>query len=221
MLRPTVKRIVVHGARAALLVSALAILPASVCAQSASEAQGFIQTGAQTAIAILQDKGPAPDVRREHIHTFLLSLLDTQRIASYTLGPAQQTASQADIAAYSDAFRDFAVIGYDAMLRSYSGETLRVTGSVQHAPGDFVVTAEVIDPSGTANGKTPPEVDFRILEENGKFFIADVNVGGVWLALAERNAVQGFLKQHDGDMTALIAHVRDMTAALRQNTPTG
>ena len=221
MLRPTVKQIVIYCSRAALLISALAILPVPVRAQSASEAQGFVQTGAQTAIAILQDKSPAPDLRRAHMRAFLLSLLDMQRIASYTLGPAQQTASQADIAAYSDAFRDFMIAGYDAMLGSYAGETLLVTGSVQHAPGDFVVTAQVIDPSGAANGKTPPEVDFRILEENGEFFIADVNVGGVWLALAERNEVQGFLKQHNGDMAALIAHLKDMTAALQHNTPTG
>lgn len=221
MSQPTVKQIVIHCSRVALLVSALAILPVSVRAQSASEAQGFVQTGAQTAVAIMQDKGPAPDVRRAHMHAFLLSLLDTQRIASYTLGSAQQTASPADVAAYSDAFRDFAVTGYDAMLGSYAGETLRVTGSVQHAPGDFVVTTQVIDPSGVANGKTPPEVDFRILEENGKFLIADVNVGGVWLALAERSEVQGFLKQHNGDMAALIAHLKAMTAALQQNTPTG
>jgi ABC-type transporter MlaC component len=155
------------------------------------------------------------------MHAFLLSLLDTRRIASYTLGPALQTASQADVAAYSDAFRDFAVTGYDAMLGSYSGETLRVTGAAQHGPGDFVVTAQVIDPSGAANGKTPPEVDFRIFEENGKFFIADINVGGVWLAPAERNDIQGFLKQHNGDMAALIAHLREMTAALQQSAPTG
>ena len=221
MPRSTVKQIVVHWLRAALLISAIAILPVSVRAQSASEAQGFVQTGVQSAVAILQDKSLAPDVRREHMHAFLLSLLDTQQIASYTLGPAQQTASQADVAAYSDAFRDFAVTGYDAMLGSYAGETLRVTGSVQHGSGDFVVTAQVIDPSGAANGKTPPEVDFRILEENGKFFIADINVGGVWLALAERNDIQGFLKQHNGDMAALIAHLKDMTAALQQNAPTG
>src|SRR5271156_4859243 len=205
MPQSTAKQIAIHCSRVALLVSSLAILPVSVRAQSASEAQGFGQTGAQTAIAIMQDKSPAPDVRRAHMHAFFLSLLDTQRIASYTLGPAQQTASPADVAAYSDAFRDFAVTGYDAMLGSYTGETLRVTGSVQHAPGDFVVTTQVIDPSGVANGKTPPEVDFRILEENGKFFIADVNVGGIWLALAERSEVQGFLKQHNGDKAALIA----------------
>ena len=218
MLRPIAKQFVI---RAALAISALAVLPVPVRAQSASEAQGFVQAGAEAAVAILQDKNPAPDVRRAHMHAFLLSLLDAQRIASYTLGPAQQTASPADAAAYSDAFRDFMVTGYDAMLGSYAGETLHVTGSVQHGSGDFVVTAQVIDPSGAANGKTPPEVDFRILEENGKFFMADLNVGGVWLALAERNDVQGFLKQHNGDMTALIAHLKDMTAAMQQNTPTG
>jgi ABC-type transporter MlaC component len=221
MLRSTVRQAVIYWPRAVLLISALAILPVPARAQSTSEAQDFVQTSVQTATTILQDKSMAPAARRGHMHAFLLSLLDTQRIASYTLGPAQQTTSQADIAAYSDAFRDLMITSYDAMLGSYAGETLRVTGTVQHTAGDFVVTAQVIDPSGAANGRTPPDVDFRILEENGKFFIADVNVGGIWLALAERNDVQGFLKQHNGDITALIAHLKDMTAALQQNAPTG
>ena len=129
--------------------------------------------------------------------------------------------SQADIAAYSDAFRDFMVASYEAMLGSFAGQTLQVVGSVEHAPGDFVVTTALIDPSGSAKGKTPPEVDFRVLEENSQFFIADANVEGVWLALAERDDFEGFLKQHNGDVAALIAHLKEMTRALQLSIPTG
>ena len=111
----TVKQIVIH-CPARLCLSPRSPFCRFPRAQSASEAQGYVQTGAQTAVAILQDKSAAPDVRRAHIHAFLLLILDTQRIASYTLGPALQTASLADVAAYSNAFRDGDVIGYDAML---------------------------------------------------------------------------------------------------------
>ena len=92
--------------------------------------------------------------------------------------------------------------------------TLRVTGATQHGPGDFVVSAELVDPSGSANGKAPPEVDFRIVDEGGQFFIVDASIEGVWLAVAEHDDFQGFLAAHNGDVGALTAHLKDMTAQL-------
>jgi phospholipid transport system substrate-binding protein len=183
-------------------------------AQDASAAQGYVQTNVQAALGILQDTGSSAPARRERIHTFLLSLLDVQRISLFMLGSAQTTASPAAVAAYNDACRDFMVANYDSKLGTYAGQTLSITGAVQHAPGDYVVSAVLIDPRGSANGRTPPEVDFRILDEGGKFYIVDASIEGVWLAVAEREDFQGFLSAHNGDVDALTAHLKDMTAKL-------
>jgi len=199
---------------AAALALALTILPSQSRAQDVSAAQGYVQANVQTALGILQDTSLSASARRDRIHAFLLSLLDTQRIALFMLGSAQSTASPDTVAAYVTACRDFMVANYDSKLGSYAGQTLRVTGAVEHAPGDFVVSAVLVDPSGAANGKTPPEVDFRILAENGSFSIVDASIEGVWLAIAERDDFQGFLSAHNGDVAALTAHLRDMTAQL-------
>ena len=82
-----------------------------------------------------------------------------------------------------------------------------------------MVSAVVIDPSGSANGKAPPEVDFRIIDDGGRFYIVDASIEGVWLAVAERDDFQGFLNAHNGDVAALTAHLKDMTAQL--NAPAG
>jgi len=199
---------------AAALAFALLILPSASRAQDVSAAQSYVQSNVQTALGILQDTSLSAAARRDRIHTFLLSLLDTQRVALFMLGSAQSTASPDTVAAYVAACRDFMVANYDSKLGSYAGQTLRVTGAVQHAPGDFVVSAVLVDPSGSANGKTPPEVDFRVLVENGSFSIVDASIEGVWLAIAERDDFQGFLNAHNGDVAALTAHLRDMTAQL-------
>ena len=200
--------------RRGLLVCALAFLPLAARAQDVPSAQSFVQANVQNALSILQDKSLAAGERRDRIHQFLLSLLDTQRIALYTLGPAQATANPADLSAYTDAFREFMVANYDSKLGNYAGQTLKVTSATQHAPGDFVVSAVLVDPSGSANGKTPPEVDFRIVYDGGKFQIVDASIEGIWLALAERDDFQGFLKEHNGDVNALTAHLKQMTASL-------
>jgi phospholipid transport system substrate-binding protein len=199
-------------AGAATIAIALAAAPSR--AQDASAAQGYVQTNVQTALGILQDTGSSASARRERIHEFLLSLLDIQRISLFMLGSAQTTASPAAVAAYSDACREFMVANYDSKLGNYAGQTLRITGAVQRAPGDYVVSAVLVDPRGSANGRTPPEIDFRIIAEGGKFYIVDASIEGVWLAVAEREDFQGFLSAHNGDLDALTAHLKDMTAKL-------
>lgn len=193
---------------------ALAILPSTSRAQDASAAQGYVQSNVQAALGILQDGSLSPSARRERIHALLLSLLDTQRVALFMLGSAQSTTAPDAVAAYTAACRDFMVANYDSKLGSYAGQTLRVTSAVQHGPGDFVVSAVLVDPSGSANGKAPPEVDFRIVEESGRFYIVDASIEGIWLAVAEHDDFQGFLNAHNGDVGALTAHLRDMTAQL-------
>jgi phospholipid transport system substrate-binding protein len=199
-----------HLAALAALIVAFGVLPAR--AQDASAAQNYVQSNVQTALGILQDTSLSASDRRERIHSFLLSLLDTQRVALFMLGPAQSTASPDAVSAYVEACRDFMVANYDSKLGNYAGQTLRVTGATQHAPGDFVVSAVVVDPA--ANGKAPPEVYFRVVDEDGTFRIVDASIEGVWLAVAERADFQGFLSAHNGDVAALTAHLRDMTAQL-------
>jgi phospholipid transport system substrate-binding protein len=201
-------------AGAAALAVALAAAPTWSRAQDTSAAQSYVQTNVQTALGILQDTSASASARRDRIHAFLLSLLDMQRISLFMLGSAQNTASPGAVAAFNDACREFMVANYDSKLGNYAGQTLRITGTVQHAPGDYVVTAVLVDPSGSANGKTPPEVDFRIVDEGGKFYIVDASIEGVWLAVAEREDFQGFLSSHNGDIEALTAHLKDMTAQL-------
>ena len=199
---------------AAALSLALAVLPSAGRAQDTSAAQSYVQSNVQTALGILQDTSLSASVRRDRIHAFLLSLLDTQRIALFMLGAAQSTASPAAVAAYNEACRDFMVANYDSKLGGYAGQTLRVTGAIQHAPGDYIVSAVLVDPSVSTNGKPSPEVDFRIIDEGGHLYIVDASIEGVWLALAEHDDFQGFLNAHNGDVAALTAHLRDMTAQL-------
>jgi len=193
-----------------LLIAALA-LPAQ--AQTSGDAHDYVQANIQTALSILQDKSVSDAARRERIHAFLLTLLDTRRIALYTLGGAQQTASPSDLATFIAAFRDFMVANYDLELGGYSGQSLQVSASVEHAPGDYVVSAVLVDPAAES-GDQALEVDLRVVSEDGKFYVVDARIEGIWLELAQRNDFQGFLQEHNGDVAALTAHLKEMTAKL-------
>ncbi len=179
----------------------------------AAPVEEFVTAQIQSGLSIVADKSLSPASRKARIHDFLLSLLDTQRIALYALGPTKKTASQADIDSYCAAFREFTAASYASRLGGYDGQTLKVTGSTEHAPGDYVVFTQLADPADPP-GTQEPNIDLRIVGENGKFYVVDASIEGIWLGLAQRDDFQGFLHQHNNDVTALTHYLKDMTAKL-------
>ena len=63
-----------------------------------------------------------------------------------------RTVTPAQYAAFSSAFREYADNVYESRLGQYSGQTLRVTGSIVRQPGDVVVSSQISGGSGRADG---------------------------------------------------------------------
>jgi phospholipid transport system substrate-binding protein len=141
-------------------------------------------------------------------------LTDISRIGRFTLGNARRTASPADIASFEAAFKNYAVAVYQSRLSAYSGQTLKVTGSMEPSPGDVIVKSQMIDPHGD-NGQQPLEVDFRVATEGSKMVVIDVAVAGVWISIEERDQFSAFLSQHNGSVPALVTHLEQLTAQLK------
>ena len=196
-----------------LTLSAAFAMPAS--AQNAPAAEAFVQSNVQKGLAILSNHSLSAQERSAQFRTFLLALTDLRRIALYTLGPVKRTASQADQNAFTDAFRDYAFAVYEQEFNKYSGQTLKVTGSIQRSPGDYVVTTKLIDPNAPRN-EEPIEVDFRVFGSDGHFSVADITVEGLDLAITEQDDFTSFLAQHNDDVKALTANLRQRAENVRQ-----
>ncbi len=191
----------------------LAIAPAH--AQTATQAENYVQQNIEKGLQILNNQA-APDMqRRQQFRSFLLSLTDVQRIAKFTLGNARRTATPAQQQAFDDAFKDYAISIYESRLSKYSGQTLKVTGATARAADDYVVNTTLVDPNDADSRRNPLQVDFRVQMENGHFVIIDVAVAGVWLALEERDQFAAFLNEHNGDVGALARHLQGLAADLR------
>lgn len=189
-------------------VADLAVLPAG----AATPVEDFVQQNVDRGIAILKDKTLSDAERRKEVHTLLTTVVDTKKIGLFALGAARDKASPDDLAAYSDAFNAFLIADYESQLDGYGGQTLKVTGSVERAPGDEIVTAVLIDPADP--GDTSLQVVFRVLADNSKFAVVDASIAGVWLGLAQRADFEGYLGQHGGSVPELTAHLKEMTAQL-------
>jgi phospholipid transport system substrate-binding protein len=201
--------------RAVLLgLMAFASLAATIpVAEAATPAETFVAENADKGLTILNNKHNSLADRTAQFQTFLEQLTDIDRIAKFTLGNARRTASPADIAAFGDAFRSYVIAVYQTRLTQYSGQRLKVTGSTERAPGDYIVSTIVV--GGSSSNGQPLEVDFRVLGTDGKFVVIDASVAGIWLAIEERDQFSAFLGQNGGSIPKLAEHLQQLTVQLR------
>ena len=150
------------SAVAAIVIGAVLGAPANA---AANPSEAFVQPNIDKGYAILNNDALAAQARRDQFRQFLTHLTDLKRIAAFTLGPAARTASDADKAAFSAAFEDYAVAVYDAHLSKYRGQTLKVTGSQERSADDVVVNADVVNPRQAQRradqGRVPRAQDVR------------------------------------------------------------
>ena len=187
----------------------LALYAMPLPAMAATPAETFVAGTIQSGRAILADAQLTPAARKAQFQTFLLGVTDMKRIAIFTLGPYAATASQADKDAFASAFQNYAVAVYQSYFARYSGQTLAVKSSNQHAPGDFIVVTNMVDKSG----QPPLEIDFRVRTDGPKTVITDFSVAGIWLAIAEQADFTGVLAKNGGSIPGLIQHL-NATASL-------
>jgi len=187
------------------------VMAASDAARAATPAESFVSDNIQKGLQILSVRGPQ---RASQFEAFLEGLTDISRIGRFTLGNARRAASPADIASFDAAFKNYAIAVYQSRLSAYTGQTLKVTGSTENAPGDFTVKTVMVDPHGD-NGQQPLEVAFRVVTEGSRMVVIDVSVAGVWISIEERDQFSAFLSQHNGSVPALVAHLNQLTAQLK------
>ncbi|MBV9330372.1 MAG: ABC transporter substrate-binding protein [Alphaproteobacteria bacterium] len=201
--------------RALVLVTlALCISVVAPAAEASQQGEAFIASNIQKGMAILNDRGLSESQRREGFSHFLIGLTDMKRIALYTLGQYRRGASPADLEAFQSAFQDYASAVYQSYFSRYSGQSLKVIGSMPGTSStNEVVRTQLIDPN--ERGQQPAEVDFRVYFDRGAPAVLDFSYGGIWLAETERNDFTGFLGQNGGDIHALVNHLTEMARQFR------
>jgi phospholipid transport system substrate-binding protein len=204
----------VRGILAAFAL-AIAALVAAQPAMAATPTEQFVTQNVQRGLTILNNHSISDTQRRAQFRDFLTGLTDIRRIALFTLGSARRTAAPADVDAFVNAFREYAVAVYESRLTQYAGQVLRVTGSSDVGPGDTVVNTVLVDPNGKSSGQEPIEVDFRVVQDNGKFVVIDASIVGVWLGQEEREQFTSFLQQNNNNLPALTQHLLQLAAQLR------
>ena len=208
---PLMRRVVLTLAVLAA-VPLLAMRPAAA-AQNAAES--FVDENIHKGLDILRDKKLSVTQRRDQFQTLLLGLVDVRRIGLFTLGQYRRSAPPDDVEAFIGAFRNYASAAYQSYFARYTSQTLKVTGSTERTPTDFIVQTLLIDAN---SDQQPAEVDFRVRTDTGKPVLVDVAYQGIWLSLEERDQFVAFLGQNNGNVRTLIAHLSELAVNLGKPT---
>ncbi|HSC19084.1 MAG TPA: ABC transporter substrate-binding protein [Rhizomicrobium sp.] len=174
----------------------------------------FVQQSIDRGVAILKNTSLDAAARQKQVGELLGQVLDTRKMAIFMLGAAREKTSSADLDLYVDAYKAFTLATYESQLDGYGGQTLKVTGSIERAPGDYIVNVALLDPA-TPNDPSPVPISFRVADEgSGKFAVVDAGIAGIWLGLAQQADFSGYLSQHGNSVQALGTHLQEATAKL-------
>jgi phospholipid transport system substrate-binding protein len=185
--------------------------PAAVAAPNVAES--FVDENIHKGLEILRDKRLSTVQRRDEFEGLLLTLVDVRRIALFTLGQYRRSppTPPEDVEAFVNAFKNYAAAAYQSYFAKYTDQTLKVIGSTQRSPTDFIVQTNLVDPN---SNQPPAEVDFRVRTDSGKPVLVDVAYQGIWLSLEQRDQFVAFLGQNNGNVRSLIAHLSDLAVNL-------
>jgi phospholipid transport system substrate-binding protein len=192
--------------RAALLAVVTLFTVLSAAATVAGpDAEAFTQRLIDQGVQILRNTSDPQ--RKPRFREFITQYADVRKTARFTLGNYARTAAPAEVDAFVEAFKDYAIAIYETQLDKYKGESLKVVGSIDNKPGDYIVKTVV---SGGA-GNQPMRIDFRMSGGGGAYKFYDISVEGAWLGISQQEQFKSFLEQNRGSVPALTADLRART----------
>jgi phospholipid transport system substrate-binding protein len=182
-------------------------------AHAANAAESFVQSNIDKSYALLNDPKLDATERRQAFASQLRSMVDTRRVAQFTLGPFGRDASKEDLEGFTAAFTDFLTNIYQQALNRYKNRSIRVTGSTARSGDDVIVTALVNNGSGPSSEL---HIAFRVRQsDQGGYAITDFQAEGAWLALTQRADFSSYLQQHGGSLMQLSTELQARAERIR------
>lgn len=185
-------------------------VPSPAAAQRARDAaaEAFVAAQSQRALAILNDRSLSPAAKQAQFRTFVNQVVDVPRITTLVLGKYARAITPAQRTQFAQVFREYASNVYENRLDDYRGERFQVTGSTVSRPGQAVVSSLI---SG-GQLRRPEVVQWRLQRVGQSWRVVDVNVRGVWLAVAQQSDFTSTVDNAGGRVEVLINQLRRQVA---------
>jgi phospholipid transport system substrate-binding protein len=184
-----------------ILAAALVAAPRPAGAQ---DAQAFISTLGTEAIQVL-GPGVPEEQRLARFRELFHDDFDLPEIGRFVLGRYWREATPEEQQEFLGLFEEYIVRAYSARLGQYAGEPFKVLGARPDGE-DTVVSSQIVQQNGQ-----PIDIDWYLAQTPEGYKITDVYVGGVSMAVTERDEFASVI-QRQGGVAGLLAQLRQKLA---------
>ena len=200
------RKIILAGCRATGLALLFALgalaLPRDAAAQ---DARAFIDTLGKQAIQVMGPSVP-PAQRTAQFRQLFERDFDLQGASRFVLGPYANAMSPEQQQEFVGLFKDYLAHAYAQRLEQYGGEPFEVTGERRNGE-QTVVSSQVM-----RRGGQPVDIDWHVIDRDGRPLIADVYVDGVSMRVTHRSEFASIIQRNGGRPEALLAAMRQQLA---------
>lgn len=194
--------------RAALALAAAAAMLGAAPALADPGAEKFVGGILNEANEVF--KSPDRAARDAGVERLVDAYVDMDRIALFALGQYARVITPAQKEVYLPLVRKFSTTIYQEALADYSGQRLTVTGSVDRAANDVVVSSKFAD---AKPGDPFAETVFtwRVYRAaDGEMSVIDAGADGVWLAIEQQSQFKSVIANNGGGAAGIDALIADL-----------
>lgn len=127
---------------------------------------------------------------------------DVPVIARSALGPPARSASSAQLAAFTTAFRGYMARKYGRQFREFIGASVQVVSARQVQSFWEVISTMSL------RGRAPFEVRWHVSDRSGRALFFNLIIEGVNLLAAERQEIGTMLERRGGNLDRMIEDLR-------------
>ncbi len=168
-------------------------------------ARAFVEDAIRDLEEIVKSASPGDD-RADAFLALFRRVAALPEIGRFTMGVTWRSMSEAQRAAFIEAFETYAARAYSGRIGDYDGQSVVVTGA-QGAGQRGVLVNSVL--------KQPREADIRIdwlvSDRGGSVKLADIVAEGVSLSISQRETFAAMLERRGGDIDRFIADLARAT----------
>lgn len=206
------------------ILAAVALLAAaSPAAFADKKSEAYIQTNANTVLAVLNDKSLSDSAREKKFGEYMNQFAHMPSIARRVLGVNARGLTEAEFNRYYKIFETYALEVYKVHFDQFRGESLRVIGSRDDGPQRS--TVESIIKSSQTGKETKIYWDVLLSNDGKSYRVRDVGIelGGsvLWLAQEQQAQFVNYLDRNNGDIDKLISRINVLLADMEARKKDG
>lgn len=177
--------------------STFATLPMPALALTGGQAEGLVNSAVGEINTVIQSGASVSSMVRSFKGIFE-RYSDTSYVAAYALGNDGRSASNAQKAAFSDAFGTYLAEKYGRRFNEFAGGQIQVQGS--RAVNSYIEVRTV----AVLRNQSPFQVDFHVSDRAGRPAFFNLIIEGINMLLSERAEIGAMLDARGGNIDALI-----------------